>query len=162
MFTIIIFYEVHAFVFSYAVYPSDVTLTLITSGDIISGQNVTFRCVTENFHLDTTFEEMRWKIGNGHDENQLTTYDDRGFTPTNGNNGEISVSSTYTFTAGSQHNRKYVTCVPRWESGVKEDLKRSQQITVNCKNVCYNVCHLMSMVMLCQAFGLFSFLISYT
>ena len=123
--------------FSYAVYPSDVTLTLITSGDIISGQNVTFRGVTENFHLDTTFDEMRWKIGNAHDENQLTMHDDSSYTPTNGNNGEISIASTYTFTAEPQHNEKYVTCVPRWESGVAENLKRSQQTTVNCRNAYY-------------------------
>ena len=123
--------------FYYAVYPSDVTLTLITSSDIISGQNVTFRCVTENFHLDTTFEEMRWKIGNAHDGSQLTTYDDTGLTSSNGNNGEIAITSTFTFTAAPQHNGKYVTCAPRWGSGVEEDLKRSQQITVNCKNAYY-------------------------
>ena len=131
-----------------AVYPSDVTLTLITSGNIISGQNVTLRCVTENFHLDTTFEEMRWKIGNANDGSQLAIYDDRSFTRINGNNGEIAITSAYSFTTEPRHNSKYVTCVPRWINDyVVSGLKKSQQIIVNCKNACY---HCMSMIRFCQ------------
>ena len=133
--------------FSCAVYPSDVTLTLKTSGNIKSGQNVTFMCVTEHFNLDTTFEEMRWKIGNAHDGIQLTTYDDRSFTITNGNDGEKAVTSAFTFNAAAQHNQRYVTCVPRWiNDDVVSGLKRSQQITVNCKNACHHFFHRMRMI----------------
>ena len=121
----------------FAVYPSYVTFTLMTSGEIISGDIVNVRCVTANFHLDAVFNEMRWKIGNRHDDNSLSMEDDTGFTLTDASNGEQSVTGTFSFIAEPEHNGKYVTCVPRWSSGVDEDLKRSQQITVNCKKTWY-------------------------
>ena len=77
--------------FLFLVYPSDVTFTLITSGDIISGDNVRVRCVTANFHLDASFNGMRWKIGNGHDDNSISMVDDTGFTLTDASYGELYI-----------------------------------------------------------------------
>ena len=104
-------------------------------GPIIINRTVTYTCTTGSLN-PVGDAVIKWKRGNSINQGSVVFTSEQPTSEDGDNNGHI-INGTYTYVADNKdHNGKYISCNPRWDSN---DLNvfHSQQLIIYCKIYIY-------------------------